>query len=217
VVDTPQHRVGREEVTLDPDASLLNLTPVTLIVDKPANWLDGRDEDAPFRKGGPPSVRSLLSAAHHHPQDRSGVQVLKAHFRGLQFSVPLEQGATGLVVYTQDWRTQRKLVEDLSTMEHELMLDVAGEVTPEMLRPVERALRDDRLRLPHAKLSLSSASPERSKLRLAVKGAHLGLASYLCEGAGWELLGLRRLRLGRVHLGELSAGTWRYLGGDERF
>ena len=92
-----------------------------------------------------------------------------------------------------------------------------GEVTPDALRPIERAMRDERLRLPDFKISVGSATPERSKLRLAVKGAHLGLAVYLCELAGLETLALRRIRLGRVSLGDLEEGTWRYLGEGERF
>lgn len=218
VVEEPQHRVSNQRISIDPEASLLNLTPVTLILHKPADWLDGREEDKPTRhKTASKNLRSVLTPAHHSAQDRSGVRLLKPHLRGLQFSVPLEQGASGLVVFTQDWRTQRKLMEDMATMEHELMVDVAGEVTPDMLRPIERALKDERLRLPQAKISLSSSSPERSKLRLAVKGSHLGLASYLCELVGLEILALRRLRLGRVNLGDLEPGTWRYMASDERF
>lgn len=218
VVEAPQHRVSSQQVSVDPDASLLNLTPVTLILHKPADWLDGREEEKPSRhKAAPKNVRSVLTPAHHSAQDRSGVRLLKPHLRGLQFSVPLEQGASGLVVFTQDWRTQRKLMEDMATMEHELMVDVAGDVTPDMLRPIERAFKDERQRLPLAKISLSSSSPERSKLRLAVKGSHLGLASYLCELAGLDILALRRLRLGRVNLGDLEPGTWRYMASDERF
>lgn len=218
VVEAPQHRVSTQQVSVDPDASLLNLTPVTLILHKPADWLDGREEDKPSRhKAAPKNVRSLLTPAHHSVHDRSGMRLLKPHLRGLQFSVPLEQGASGLVVFTQDWRTQRKLMEDMATMEHELMLDVAGDVTLDMLRPIERALKDERQRLPLAKISLSSSSPERSKLRLAVKGSHLGLASYLCELAGLEILALRRLRLGRVNLGDAEPGSWRYMSRDERF
>lgn len=218
VVEEPQHRVSNQQISIDPNASLLNLTPVTLILHKPADWLDGREEDKPTRhKTAPKNLRSVLTPAHHSAQDRSGVRLLKPHLRDLQFSVPLEQGASGLVVFTQDWRTQRKLMEDMATMEHELMVDVAGDVRPDMLRPIERALKDERLRLPQAKISLSSSSPERSKLRLAVKGSHLGLASYLCELAGLDILALRRLRLGRVNLGDLEPGTWRYMASDERF
>ena len=78
-------------------------------------------------------------------------------------------------------------------------------------------MRDARLRLPEFKISVGSANPERSKLRLAVKGSHLGLAVYLCELVGLQILALKRIRLGRVNLGDLPEGTWRYLAEGERF
>jgi 23S rRNA pseudouridine2604 synthase len=145
------------------------------------------------------------------------VRFLKSHLTKLDASVPLEYEASGLVAFTQDFRVQRKLMEDMAFIEQELMVDVRGEVLPDALRPIERAMRDERLRLPEFKISVGSAKPERSKLRLAVKGSHLGLAVYLCELAGLEILALRRIRLGRVSLGDLDEGTWRYLGEGERF
>jgi 23S rRNA pseudouridine2604 synthase len=54
-------------------------------------------------------------------------------------------------------------------------------------------------------------------LRFAVKGAHPGLVSYLCEKAGLELLALKRIRLGRVALSDLPLGQWRYLAEFEKF
>jgi len=35
--------------------------------------------------------------------------------------------------------------------------------------------------------------------------------------AGLQVTAVRRLRIGRVALGPLPAGQWRYLGSDERF
>jgi 23S rRNA pseudouridine2604 synthase len=230
VVEAPQSRVTTQTVTVDANASLLNLTSVTLIVHKPAGWSDGLEPLAavkavPSRGEGAtkraiqarPNVRSLLTAAQRSPHDVSGIRLLKSHGVKLEASVPLEYEATGLVPLTQDFRVQRKLIEDMAFMEHELIVDVRGEVGPEALRPIERAMRDERLRLPDFKISVGSANPERSKLRLAVKGSHLGLALYLCELANLEILGLRRIRLGRVSLGDLAEGTWRYLGDGERF
>jgi 23S rRNA pseudouridine2604 synthase len=96
-------------------------------------------------------------------------------------------------------------------------VEVRGEVKADALIPIERALRDPRQRLPVAKISVSSASTERSILRLAVKGAHPGLAAYLCELAGLEIQALRRIRLGRVSMGDVAPGQWRYLAEFERF
>jgi len=35
--------------------------------------------------------------------------------------------------------------------------------------------------------------------------------------AGLQVVAVRRLRIGRVALGPLAVGQWRYLGSDERF
>ena len=224
VVQEPQFRVNNQRVTVDAHASLLNLMSVTLIVNKPVGWTDGLETPATSHvpkttrapKGSEP-LRSLLTVAHRSPNDASGVRHLKSHLAKLEASMPLEYEASGLVPFTQDFRVQRKLIEDMPFMEHELIVDVRGEMAPDALRPIERAMRDERLRLPDFKISVGSANPERSKLRLAVKGSHLGLALYLCELAGLEILALRRIRLGRVSLGDLEEGAWRYLGEGERF
>jgi 23S rRNA pseudouridine2604 synthase len=233
VVQEPQFRVTSQTVAVDAHASLLNLLSVTLILNKPVGWTDGL-EPLPVKKTvtrsaagsrvvpprtprGPQNVRTLLTAEHHSKHDHSGVRFLKSHLTRLDASVPLEYEASGLVVFTQDFRVQRKLMEDMAFIEQELIIDVRGEVDPDALRPIERAMRDERLRLPEFKISVGSANPERSKLRLAVKGSQLGLAPYLCDLAGLEILALRRIRLGRVSLGDLEEGAWRYLAEGERF
>jgi 23S rRNA pseudouridine2604 synthase len=227
VVQEPQFRVTTQNVAVDAHASLLNLLSVTLILNKPVGWTDGL-EPLPTQKPvtqrasqqarkGPQNVRTLLTAEHHSKHDHSGVRFLKSHLAKLDASVPLEYEASGLVAFTQDFRVQRKLMEDMAFIEQELIVDVRGEVASDALRPIERAMRDERLRLPDFKISVGSANPERSKLRLAVKGSQLGLAPYLCELAGLEILALRRIRLGRVSLGDLEEGAWRYLAEGERF
>lgn len=232
VVEIPQQRVLMQTVTVDPDASLMALGEVTLILHKPPNVVDGVQDEAghALAPAGPTpgrsrqaraplarSARDLLIAANHSAHDASGQGPLLRHFKQLQASVPLETAASGLVVFTQDWRVQRKLQEDMAQMEHELMVEVRGEVKADALVPIERALRDPRQRLPVAKISIGSASEARSILRLAVKGAHPGLAAFLCELAGLEIQVLRRIRLGRVSLGDVAPGQWRYLAEYERF
>ena len=39
----------------------------------------------------------------------------------------------------------------------------------------------------------------------------------MCELVGLKVAGLKRVRIGRVMLGALPAGQWRYLAADERF
>ena len=54
-------------------------------------------------------------------------------------------------------------------------------------------------------------------LRFAIKGSHPGLIAFLCEKADLEILGMKRIRLGRVTLADLPVGQWRYLAGWEKF
>jgi 23S rRNA pseudouridine2604 synthase len=39
----------------------------------------------------------------------------------------------------------------------------------------------------------------------------------MCEAVGLKVLGLKRVRIGSVMLGDLPVGQWRYLRGDEGF
>ena len=229
VVEEPQHRVDRETITLDANASLMELTPVTLLLNKPAGHTDGLEElspvragapvrpSAPGRKAPPANARALLTPAAHWEGDPTDTRVLKRHFNHLEADVELETGATGLVVFTQDWRTTRKLTEDMSTMEHEFLVEVKGEVEPDALKPIAYALKDERLDLPLVKVSVNSTTPESSRLRFAIKGSHPGLIAFLCEKAGLQILAMKRIRLGRVALSDLPVGQWRYLAGWEKF
>lgn len=218
VVEEPAHRANREAVTLDPEASLLNLTTVTLLLNKPAGYSDGTEEVEPTRgRKAPPDARSLLTPQTHWEHDPTETPVLKRHFNQLEADIELENGATGLVVFTQDWRTTRKLTEDMGTMEHEFLVEVKGEVAPEALKPIGYALKDERLDLPTVKVSVSSSTPEMSRLRFAIKGSHPGLVAYLCGLANLEMLAMRRIRLGRVTLADLPVGQWRFLAGYEKF
>lgn len=227
VAEDPAFRVLQQTVHIDPQASLLNVESISLLLNKPPDYLDATDpNDTPNtppntrRKPGQktlPHARSLLTSNQHSSQDTSGIRHLQRHFQQLTTCVPLETGASGLLVFTQDWRIQRKLSEDLHSMEHEMVADVVGDVSPQALQTIARLLKDPRNPLPTAKCSVNSNSPERSKLRFAIKGAHPGLVAYLCERAELQLLALRRIRLGRVALSDLPLGQWRYLAGYEKF
>jgi 23S rRNA pseudouridine2604 synthase len=233
VVEEPAHRVLRQTVTIAPEATLLATADVTLILHKPSGWLDGVEEEddedddeeddrrPPARGRGSkpqvPNARTLLTLANRYSNDQSEIRALKRHFLHLEAEVPLETGASGLVVFTQDWRTTRKLSEDMNSMEHELIVDVTGEVQPEQLQKIARALNDERNPLPQVKFSVNSSSPELSKLRFAVKGAHPGLIAYLCGKAGLEIQAMRRIRIGRLALTDLPEGKWRFLSAYEKF
>lgn len=215
VVEEPMFRVADQKVEIDSGASLMDLGDVTLLLHKPPGF------DAMALPGQANAhvkpAQQLLNAASHAAEDPSGVRLLKRHFSRLTAAVPMETAASGLVVFTQDWRVLRKLTEDATQIEQELIVEVAGVAPPESLQRLNQGLLADNQSLPMVKVSLNSTSEVSSKLRFALKGLHPGLIAYLCERVGLRILSIKRLRIGRVALSHLPLGQWRYLQPHERF
>ena len=206
VVEEPQFRVLGQRVTLDAGASLLGATPATLLLHKPP----GHDD-------GTPPARALLQVGTQWAGDEAGLRLLKRHGVGLTSLVPLEWGASGLLVFSQDWRVTRKLSEDAALLEHELMLEVRGEVSPEVLLRLNRAPDRATPQRGSVKISLNSQGEGLSRLRCAIKGGRPGLLAELCERTGLQITGMKRIRIGRVMLAALPPGQWRFLLPAERF
>ena len=215
VIEEPMFRVAEQTVTIDPNASLMVQTDVTFLLHKPPGYDTLAALGEANRHIKP--AQQLLKPETHAADDASGVRLLKRHFSKLSATVPLETGASGLVVFTQDWRVLRKLTEDASVMEQEIIVEVAGEVPPAALDRLNHGLASDGRALPALKVSLNSTSEGSSKLRFALKGVHPGLIAYVCERVDLQILSMKRLRVGRVALSQLAPGQWRYLHPHERF
>ena len=87
VVEAPGARVRPDQaVTVAPDASLLELTPVTLLLHKPVGFEAGLGLPAgqaahASRSQGATAATTLLGPASHLPEDASGIRVLQRHFK----------------------------------------------------------------------------------------------------------------------------------------
>jgi len=215
VVEEPQFRVQSQAIALSPDASLLALSPVTLLLHKPAGFA----ASGPLQAEQPASAQTaaqLLTAANHWPGDRSGIRPLKKHFSSSELLTPLATAASGLVVFSSDWRVVRKLREDARLLEHEVVVEVSGQVQPgglERLNRIDHGFTYRGAPLPPAKVSWQS----ENRLRFALKGELPGQIAYLCESVGLKIEAMKRLRVGRLPLSQLPSGQWRYLMPYERF
>ena len=157
VVEEPQFRVSNEEIDIDLDANLMEIRPVTMLLHKPPKH-DAMD------------AQLLSAATHAHTNRTNDTRVLKRHFVKLTGVTPLEIDASGLVVFTQDWRVARKLSEDASVIEQELMVQVAGSVSAEQLRGLHSSVDDAGRAVPATKVSISSSNADSCTLRFAMKG-----------------------------------------------
>ena len=206
VVEEPQHRVAEEVIEIDHQARPEQAQPVTLLLHKPVDY-----DTLPHGAGLP--ATSLLVVDTRWGEDVSGIQPLKMHFAHLTVCGPLETTASGLVVFSQDWRVVRKLTEDAAQVEHEFVVEVAGNLDPAGLKQMNQGLRFNG-KIP---LAVKVSWQNETRLRVALKGAQIGQLAHMCAAVGVEILSLRRIRLGSIPLGKLPPGQWRYLREGERF
>ena len=210
VVEEPMFRVTSQKVEMDPHASLLELAAVTLLLHKPPGYdamaMPGEANQRAHERTDRSTHQSTQERSHQrtdpraHPaakpaqqllkpetraaDDASGTRMLKRHFAKLAATVPLEAAASGLVVFTQDWRVARKLTEDASVMEQEIIVEVAGVVPPQTLQRLNQGMNSDGQPLPAVKVSINSASDVSAKLRFAMKGVHPGALAHPGDQTG---------------------------------
>lgn len=207
IVDVPGAKVGEETVTIDEGARPEPVVPVTILLHKPAGFETWPDARRP--------VLQLLRADTRSTDDRSGLRPARQHFVQ-ECLTPLEPAATGLVIFSQDFRVRRKLIEDAGLIEHEVIVDVKGEVTEERLAHLNRSpVIDGRAMLP-AKVSISRQQEGLTGLRFASKGHRPGRIAQMVESEDLQITAMKRIRIGRLNLAGLEPGQWRYLNANER-
>ncbi|MBB2756659.1 rRNA pseudouridine synthase [Xanthomonas arboricola] len=200
VVEEPQALATAAQVTLAKDAVLAAAEPATLLLHKPA----GMSAEAALALATP-ATRSAL--------DQLEMRVLKRHFLRLNAPLPLEDEASGLLVLSQDGRVLRRLSADATSIEQEFLVEVRGELRPYGMARLAHGLVYQQRSLSPCKVSWQN----EERLRFAIKHVQPGQLRYMCAEVGLEVVSIRRLRVGRVSLGKLAIGEWRYLPTGERF
>jgi 23S rRNA pseudouridine2604 synthase len=209
VVQLPETRVRPEQqVTLRSGAQPEAVPPVTLLMNKPAGYTQGR----PY--GRVRSAHSLLGDASMAQVDTPmPLLVLAQHFKNLESFLPLPLPASGLIVYTQDKRVARKLGEEGMWLEQECIVGVEGQIHEDGLELMKAGLPIGKRQLPPCRVSWQN----ENHLRFALKGIAPDEIDAMCTEVGLRVVSLRRLRIGRLSLAKVPEGQWRYLMPWERF
>lgn len=207
VAEDPATRVTPSQaVTVLPGASMEEAPPVTILLHKPSGM------NAGVGARGASALEclreeSLLAGIHGAPR------FLKRHLARLNLCTPLETDASGLLVYTQDFRVARKLIDDGERVEHEYVVEVSGGIGEGGLALLNHGLKFSGKPINPMKVSWQS----EGRLRFAAKGMRPGQIEHMCGAVGLEVTDIKRLRVGRISMGGLPEGQWRYLAQYERF
>ena len=200
VVEEPQFMVSHQKVELHPEASLIPVAPATMLFHLPPGMVAN-------------AAQQLICADTRAADDPSGIHLLKQHFVRLTQGIPLENNASGLLVFTKDWRVARKLKDDAATLEQEYVVEVASELPADGLRLLNHGLSFNGRALAPVKVSWQN----ETRLRFALKGVQPGQIAHMCQSVGLQVQSMKLIRIGRVAMAKLQPGLWRYLMPHERF
>jgi 23S rRNA pseudouridine2604 synthase len=205
-----------QEITVVQAAHKEQANRVTILLHKPVGYVSGQAED-----GYEPAV-VLVTREHHWSEDDAGVRFSPSHLRSLAPAGRLDIDSTGLLVLTQDGRVAKQLIGEDSEIEKEYLVRVSFNEHSQNVQahfPAERlALLRHGLELDDQPLKPAQVdwqNPEQ--LRFVLKEGKKRQIRRMCELVGLHVTGLKRVRMGRITLGNLPVGEWRYLRPGETF
>jgi len=196
-----------QTITLERAAQARQTARVTVLLNKPVGYVSGQAE-----KGYTPAV-ALVQAASRHAGDRSPRRFERAHLAGLATAGRLDIDSQGLLVLTQDGRIAKLLIGEDSSIEKEYLVRVQGRLAENGLALLNHGLSLDGKPLRPAQVRWQNAD----QLRFVLREGKKRQIRRMCELVGLKVVGLKRVRIGKVSLGDLPPGQWRYLREDEQF
>ncbi len=193
-------------IVLTPEIQRERARLVTVLLNKPPGVVSNQPEK------GYPEAASLITPGNLHrlagqtPRELPPAKTL--HVAGR-----LDIDSSGLLILTQDGQVARQLISPNSVIEKEYvvrltervptaaLVQMRGDLTLDgrLLKPVQITQTDDRT------------------LRLVLQEGRKRQIRRMCDLVGLRVHSLVRVRIGRISLGDLSRGRWRYLDSSEVF
>lgn len=199
VNEEPGSRVSDDmEVLLHPDATLGEIVPVTILLNKEPGVVD---------------PLACLSEATWVPPDHGKQKFLMRHLQNLTVTSPLDVNAGGLVVLTQDFRVSRKLLGEEARVEQEYIVEVSGKIQEGGLALLNHGLSYNNRPIAPMKVSWQN----ETRLRFALKDVKPGQIANMCRSVGLKVVVMKRIRIGKIPMAGLPVGQWRYLHEYEKF
>ncbi|QVN10129.1 pseudouridine synthase [Burkholderia sp. LAS2] len=216
-IDTLGTKVRADQkIEIDERASAAQAAQVTILLHKPVGYVSGQAED------GYEPAAVLITRANRWSGDHSPVRFSPQHLHALAPAGRLDIDSTGLLVLTQNGVIAKQLIGEQSDIDKEYLvrvrfgerlIDIDQHFPAESLAKLRHGLELDGVPLKPALVSWQNGE----QLRFVLREGKKRQIRRMCELVGLDVIGLKRVRMGRVMLGALPQGQWRYLSADETF
>lgn len=208
VVKEKGERVSDQDIIeLSGQAKSAQNNRVTILLNKPVGYVSAQPEK------GYKAAAELITEANHWEEDESGIAFDPRHLYGLAPAGRLDIDSVGLLVLTQDGRIAKQLIGDINKIEKEYLVRVSGKINDNGLALLNYGLSLDGEKLKPAKVVWQN----EDQLRFILRQGKKRQIRRMCELVGLKVIGLKRIRMGKVRLEKLPPGKWRYLAPEEAF
>ncbi len=187
------------EITLAPQAVKEQSRLISIILNKPVGYVSAQPEP-----GYTPAIKLIIAANYF---GESGARLRPEHLKGLAVAGRLDIDSQGLLLFTQDGRLAKKIIGGESGVEKEYIVRVAGSLSDDELRLLRHGLKLDGRPLKPAQVEWIN----RDQLRFVLKEGRKRQIRRMCDLVGLKVTGLKRVRIGKIRLGNLPEGKWRFL------
>lgn len=179
---------------------------VTILLNKPKGYVSSQPEK------GYKSAVELVTAANQNTTDRQRFH--PKFLRGLAPAGRLDIDSQGLLILTQDGVIAKKVIGENSNVDKEYLVRVQGTLGDSGLK----RLQDGSLVIEGRRLRPARVEwVNQDQLRFVLVEGMKRQIRKMCEAVGLKVLGLKRVRIGKVTLGSLPEGQWRLLREGESF
>ena len=126
----------------------------------------------------------------------------------------LDMNSEGLLLFTNDGELANRIMHPSGEVEKEYEVKVRG-YSPGSETLLARPIELDGRPIRKPSVTLLQASGQTARFRITIHEGRNRQIRRMAQAAGLEVVRLKRIREGRLRLGDLPAGKWRYLTEEE--
>ena len=196
-----------QKVELMKKASSIQASKVTVILNKPIGYISHLDDDKAFIP-----AMSLITPDNFYISKNTR-QNSRFNSAGLAPAGRLDIDSSGLLILTQDGRIAKKIIGENTVIEKEYLVRIDRELNKDSIDLLNHGLILDGYRLKPAKVFWQN----KDQLSFTLIEGRNRQIRRMCELVGAKVLGLKRVRIGNVRLGDIPIKRWRFLNSNENF
>lgn len=130
---------------------------------------------------------------------------------GLHSVGRLDKDTEGLLLITNDGNFTYRITHPSFQCEKEYEVEIRGNIDEKNIKRIEKGPTINNTRYSPAKISRLERTPEKTLLNITIREGKKRQIREIFQAFGHPVLYLKRIRIGRLHLGNMEKGEYRNL------